>query len=65
MTNNEPKPEYKPTGKTEAGRAECKRLIELALLRGWARRGNNGSVSKRAYEGKGRAWGWGESSIRV
>lgn len=52
--------DYKPNPNKPDGQAEWKRLIELALLRGWAKHGCSGSVTERMYRGKGQAWGWGK-----
>jgi hypothetical protein len=48
-----------PTYKTAEGRAECKRIAELALLRGWLQLGER-SRSRTPMRGKGSAWGWGK-----
>ncbi len=53
-------PEYIPTGRTAEGRAECKRLMELALLRGWVQADQRARVSMRPPTGKGSQWGWGK-----
>ncbi len=53
-------PEYIPTGKTAEGREEIRKLIELAILRGWAHRSKLCATNGRPAPGKGDAWGWGK-----